>query len=125
VIPPEQMATIRISAAERCLQEYEEYLCDIQALARSTIIHYLPFVREFLKHRFGDGKGTLSKLSAADVLRFVQIQAPRLHLKQAKLMTTVLRSFLRYVRYRGDIMLDKANKRCAKDPALMAFLRSL
>ncbi len=108
VIPPEQMATIRISAAERCVQEYEKYLCDIQALARSTIIHYVPFVREFLKHRFGDGKVTLSKLCAADVVRFVQVQAPRLRLKQAKLMTTVLRSFLRYVRYRGDITLDLA-----------------
>jgi integrase/recombinase XerD len=108
VIPPEQMETIRISAAERCVQEYEKYLCDIQALARSTIIHYVPFVREFLKHRFGDGKVTLSKLRAADVVRFVQVQAPRLHLKQAKLMTTVLRSFLRYVRYRGDITLDLA-----------------
>ncbi|QUN31768.1 tyrosine-type recombinase/integrase (plasmid) [Cupriavidus sp. KK10] len=108
VIPPEQMATIRISEAERCVQEYEEYLRDIRALARVTIIHYVPFVREFLKHRFGDGKITLSKLNAADVVRFVQVQAPRLHLKEAKLMTTVLRSFLRYVRYRGDITLDLA-----------------
>jgi hypothetical protein len=102
------MATIRISAAERYVQVYEEYLCDIQALARSTIIHYVPFVREFLKHRFGKGKVTLSKLRAADVVRFVQVQAPRLQLKRAKLMTTVHRSFLRYVRYRGDITLDLA-----------------
>jgi integrase/recombinase XerD len=108
VIPPEQMETIRISAAERCVLEYEKYLRDIRALAGATIIHYVPFVREFLKHRFGDGKVTLSKLRAADVVRFVQVQAPRLHLKQAKLMTTALRSFLRYVRYRGDITLDLA-----------------
>ena len=108
VIPPEQMATIRISAVERCVQEYEAYLRDIQALARATIINYVPFVRKFLKHRFGNGKVTLSKLGAADVVRFVQVQAPRLHLKQAKLMTTALRSFLRYMRYRGDITLDLA-----------------
>lgn len=108
VVPPEQMATIRISPAERCVQEYEEYLRNIQALARATIIHYVPFVREFLKHRFGDGKVMLSKLRAADVVHFVQVQAPRLHLKQAKLMTTALRSFLRYLRYHGDITLDLA-----------------
>lgn len=108
VVPPEQMAPIRISPAERCVQEYEEYLRNIQALARATIIHYVPFVREFLKHRFGAGKVMLSKLRAADVVHFVQVQAPRLHLKQAKVMTTALRSFLRYVRYRGDITLDLA-----------------
>ena len=33
---------------------------------------------------------------------------PGLHLKRAKLLTTAVRSFLRYARYRGDITLDLA-----------------
>jgi site-specific recombinase XerD len=36
----------------------------------------------------------------------VQRQARRLHLKQAKLLTTALRSFLHYLRYRGEILHD-------------------
>jgi len=48
----------------------------------------------------------LSLLSAGDVVRFVQRQAPRLHLKGAKMLTTALRSFLHYARYRGDIARD-------------------
>jgi hypothetical protein len=50
----------------------------------------------------------LSRLCAGDVVRFVQHQVPRLHLKRAKLLTTALRSFLHYVRYRGDIENDLA-----------------
>ena len=108
VIPVEKTATRRVPPAEICAQAYEEYLRDAQALAAATIINYVPFVRDFLDHCFGDGKVTLSRLRAADVVSFVQFQAPRLHLKRAKLMTTALRSFLRYARYRGDVTLDLA-----------------
>jgi site-specific recombinase XerD len=79
-----------------------------RGLASYTITNYVPFVRCFLKDRFGNGRVMLSRLCAGDVVRFVQRQAPRLHLKRAKLLTTALRSFLRYARYRGDITLDLA-----------------
>ena len=81
---------------------------EARALVNATIINYLPFIREFLKDRFGDGPVTLSRLCAGDVVKFVQRQALRLALKRAKLMTTALRSFLRYARYCGDITLDLA-----------------
>ena len=81
---------------------------EARGLAKATIINYVPFIRDFLKDRFGDGPVTLSRLCAGDVVRFVQRQAPRLHLKRAKLMTTALRSFLHYARYRGDVTLDLA-----------------
>jgi len=77
---------------------------------------------KFLTDRFGHGPVTLSRLSAGDVVRFVQRQAPRLHLKRAKLLTTALRSFLRYARYRGDVALDLAAAVptvCAVHPTVM------
>jgi integrase/recombinase XerD len=58
--------------------------------------------------RFGDGPLTLSHLCASDVVRFVQRQAPRLHPKRAKLLTSALRSFLQYACYRGKTKLDLA-----------------
>jgi site-specific recombinase XerD len=79
-----------------------------RVLAKATIVNYVPFIRAFLKDRFGNGAVRLSRLCAGDVVRFVQRQAPRLHLKRAKLLTTALRSFLQYARYRGDIRLDLA-----------------
>jgi len=77
-------------------------------LAEATIVNYVPFVREFLKNRFGTGSVKLSRLSAEHVVRFVQQRAPQLHLKTAKLLTTALRSFLQFGRYRGDFQLDLA-----------------
>ena len=67
-----------------------------------------PFVCSFLKDHFGDGTVTLSNLCASDVTRFVQRQASHLHRKRAKLLTSALRSFLQYARYRGKTKLDLA-----------------
>jgi site-specific recombinase XerD len=108
VIPAEKILAGRLTLAERCLQTYEQYLRDARALVKATIVNYAPFIRDFLQDCFGDGRVRLSRLSAGDVVRFVQRQVPRLHLRRAKLMTTALRSFLRYLRYRGDITLDLA-----------------
>jgi site-specific recombinase XerD len=83
-------------------------LRDERALARATQVNYVPFVRAFLTGRFGRGPVALSRLCAGDVVRFVQRQAPRLHRTRAKLLTSALRSFLRYVRYRGAVTLDLA-----------------
>lgn len=96
------------TAAERCLREYEKYLWEVRGLASATIIYYVPFVRCFLKDRFGAGPVALSHLVARDVVGFVERQAPHLHRRRAKLLTTALRSFLQYARYRGEVELDLA-----------------
>ncbi len=108
VIPTEKTAARRVTPAERCVQAYEQYLHEARALAKATIVNYVPFIRDFLNDCFGDGRVTLARLGAGDVVRFVQRQVPRLHLKRAKLMTSALRSFLQYGRYRGDMTLDLA-----------------
>jgi integrase/recombinase XerD len=108
VIAAEKISERPLSSAERYAQAYEQYLREARALASATIVNYVPFIRDFLEDRFGHGQVRLSRLCAGDVVRFVQRQAPRLHLKRAKLMTTALRSFLRYARYRGEVRLDLA-----------------
>ena len=108
VIPCEKASARRLTPAEHCVEAYEQYLRETRGLAEATIINYVPFIQDFLKGCFGDGRVTVSRLAAGDVVRFVQRQAPHLHRKRAKLMTTALRSFLQYVRYRGDITLDLA-----------------
>lgn len=108
VIPGEKRPACRLTPVDQCAQAYEQYLREVRALARATIINYVPFIRGFLEGRFGHGRVTLSRLCAGDVVRFVQRQAPYLHLKVAKLMTSALRSFLRYARYLGEVTLDLA-----------------
>jgi site-specific recombinase XerD len=108
VIPPEKMAPCRLTPVEHETQAFATYLRNERALAETTVANYVPFIRGFLADRFGNGSATLSRLCAGDVVRFVQRQAPRLHQKRAKLLTTALRSFLRYARYHGDITSDLA-----------------
>lgn len=108
VIAAERIRSPQRSPVDRCVEAFERYLHEDRALTRATIINYVPFVRGFLKDRFGDRPVLLSCLSAKDVVRFVQRQAPRLQAKRAKTLTTALRSFLHYGRYRGDIRLDLA-----------------
>jgi site-specific recombinase XerD len=87
---------------------FEVYLRDVRGLARATIVNYVPFVAKFLVGRFGDGPFALSHLRASDVVRFVRREASHLHRKRAKLMTSALRSFLQYLRYRDKTKLDLA-----------------
>ena len=108
VIPAEIVSARPLTQTERCWRAYEHHLREARGLAQATIVNYVPFVRNFLIDRFGDGAVTLSHLSALDVVRFVQRQAPRLHPKRAKLLTCTLRSFLQYVRYRGKAKFDLA-----------------
>ena len=108
VVPAEKVQRRGLSPLKRCVQTFERYLREERLLAQATIVTYLPFIRAFLKDRFGNEAVKLSRLGAGDVVRFVQRQAPRLHLKRAKLLTSALRSFLQYARYRGDIRLDLA-----------------
>ena len=108
VISAEKVSVPRLTSADRCAQAYEQYLREARALATASIVNYVPFIRSFLQHRFGDRPVTLSRLCANDVNRFVQHQASRLHPKRAKLMTSALRSFLQYARYHGEVTLDLA-----------------
>lgn len=108
LIASEKVSTRRLTPAEQCVEAYSQYLREARALARTTIINYVPFIREFLTDRFGKGPVTLGQISAGDTVQFVQHKALKLHQKRAKLLTTALRSFLRYVCYRGDLKLDLA-----------------
>jgi integrase/recombinase XerD len=107
-IPAEKMAAPQLKPVEQCAREFERYLREERVLATATIVIYMPLIRCFLKDRFGDGPVRLSLLCAGDVVGFVQRQARHLHPKRSKLLTTALRSFLRYARYRGEVTADLA-----------------
>ncbi len=108
VTPAEKMAEPPSNPVEQCAREFERYLRQERLLAEATIINYMPHIRGFLNHRFGDGTVKLPRWCAGDVVGFVQRQAPRLHPKRSKLMTTALRSFLQYTRYSGEVTADLA-----------------
>ena len=95
------------TSAERLEGEFRRYLEQERRLAPATVFNYLKFARRFLTENCRDGEVRLDLVQAADVVRFVQREAARLHhAKRAKLMTTALRSLLQYARYRGLIKSD-------------------
>jgi site-specific recombinase XerC len=108
LIPDGQTPQHPRKPVDHCVQAFEQYLRVDRALADATVTNYVPFIRGFLTDRFGIGPIRLSHLSSDDVLTFVQYQASHLSRKRAKLLTTALRAFFRYARYRGDITLDLA-----------------
>src|SRR4030042_1900256 len=108
IIPAERCSPCRRTPVEQETRAFETYLRNERALAQPTIAYYVRFIRGFLKDRFGNGCAALSRLSAGDVVGFVQRQVPRMHRNCARLLTTALRSFLNYARYRGEITSDLA-----------------
>jgi integrase/recombinase XerD len=96
------------SSTEQHVLAYVRHLHDVRALARPTIDNYRPVVREFLNFRFRDGDVSLAQLRAVDVSNFVQSKISRINMRSAKNITTALRPFLSYARYRGDITSDLA-----------------
>ncbi|WP_158307698.1 site-specific integrase [Alicycliphilus denitrificans] len=95
------------SPVEQALQEFVSYLRDERGLTQASIRLYGDAVGRFLRHVFGAAEVQLGALTPADVVRFVQAEAARLnHAKQAQAMTSALRSFLQYGRYRGQIGAD-------------------
>ena len=97
-----------ITPSQRLLRDYDLYLQKERSLSLATRINYVPFIWQFLVSRFGRGRADLSRLRAVDVLKFVRRTAGQLKNKRVLLMTTALRSFLRFARYRGEITLDLA-----------------
>jgi site-specific recombinase XerD len=106
VIRWKKVAPRRRSPVEQQTQAFETYLRHERLLAEATITYYVAFVREFLADRFGRGRVTLARLGAGDIVRFVQRRVVHLHRKRAKQLTTALRAFLHYARYRGAITQD-------------------
>jgi len=104
----QQSRGLAMTRGECLVREFDLYLEKERALALATRINYLPFVRQFLASQFGKRPVELSSLGATDVTGFVRCHAPHLKGKRVQLMTTALRSFLRFARHRGDITRDLA-----------------
>jgi len=95
-----------LTPSEMLLKEYDTHLEKDRCLALATRISYLSFSRKFVTKALGKHLAKLSKLHAADVIKFVQRRAANMKPRCAQLMTTALRSFLHFVYYRGNLARD-------------------
>jgi site-specific recombinase XerD len=89
------------NASEILIKEFRVYLTEKVGLRVASFIRRLPTVRRFLDEQFGDGILDWSDLSAETVIGFVQRHAHDYSPASAQSMCLALRSFFRYLTYRG------------------------
>lgn len=108
VLPRPAPATVECPR-ERVVLEFARYLVEERALSQASLDNSLPFVRSFLAHRFRARPIVLGDLRAPDVTRFLLRRVHTVGASRAKLMVGALRSFFRFLRWRGDIAIDLAS----------------
>jgi len=89
--------------------EFRHYLLQERGLSVSTLQNYLSFIDQFLSEEYHGRTPNFAKLRALQVTGFVLRHAQRLSSGRAKLMTQALRSFFRYLGYRGALSTDLAS----------------
>lgn len=91
---------------QRLEGEFGRYLSVERGLSQATLTNSLPFVRSFLIHRFGTRPIVMDDVRPPDVTRFLLRKLQTVGPARAKLMVGALRSFFRFLRWRGDIAID-------------------
>lgn len=94
--------------AERLANQYQCYLLKERGCSAHTLANYGRHINRFIAERFGSGPIRLSQVRAQDVIAFVQSGARQLSRGHASQRVTALRSFLRFLHYRGHITTDLA-----------------
>lgn len=93
----------------RCTEkDFERYLSQERGLSVATAENYLPFARQLLRERFGDGPIDFAKLRPRDITGFIQRHAHDHSPARSGVMVAALRAFLRHLQHRRQIMTDLA-----------------
>ena len=104
--PPEVSV---LGPLEKLENDFERYLTQERGFATASDICHLPIFRQFLREHCTGGCGSLSNLTATAINKFVERHVNDHGPRSAQIMCSILRSFLRYLRYRGEISCDLAS----------------
>lgn len=104
-VTPEAPAACR-SPSDQVIDAYEHFLLRERHLSQGAVVWHLRFVGRFLSEQFGGDSLNLSKLRAPDVTAFVQRRAHQHGPAEARCLVAAIRSFLRYLHYKGLIHRD-------------------
>jgi integrase/recombinase XerD len=92
------------SAVDKLVEEYSAYLLNDRGLASTSCVAYAAITHRFLTRTCPRGRSDLKALTALRIRHFVTQEAGRFRTsKAASLLTCVVRSFLRFVHYRGYV----------------------
>jgi site-specific recombinase XerD len=94
---------------QRLEREFGQYLTVERGLSQASLRNRLPFVRSFLEHRFRASAIVMGEVRAPDVTHFLLRKLHTIGPNRAKLLVGALRSFFRFLQWRGDIAIDLAS----------------
>jgi site-specific recombinase XerD len=103
-----QAETVPLTPAQALAARYRCYLTEERGCSDWTVKNYGRHIDRFVAQRFGAGAVRGERLRARDVIAFVQQEAGRHGRGYILQVVTALRSFFRFLRYRGDITTDLA-----------------
>jgi site-specific recombinase XerD len=89
------------TAIDQAVTKYERFLVAERALSPATAVSWIIYVRRVLSEKFEDRPVDLERLSANDVIAFIQRHARRHGTSYARKLVVSTRSFLRYLHYKG------------------------
>jgi hypothetical protein len=89
--------------------DFRRYLVEEHGLAARTVEHYTEAARVFVTALFKQGRQDPSKWTAADVLTFVRQHSRMRSPVYMQRLCIGLRSFLRYLRFRGKLRRELAS----------------
>ena len=106
VIPVCVPTVASYSPIDSAVSAYSQYLQQRVGLSDLSIRKYCPFVEDFLL-KLNDGEHSLEKeINATDVVFYFSNLAPLVSVSRSKSAATAIRSYLRYLSYRGDVKID-------------------
>lgn len=92
------------SAVDKLVEEYSAYLLNERGLASTSGVVYAAITHRFLTRTCPRGRSDLRSLTALRICDFVVQEVRKFRTsKAASLVTCVVRSFLRFVHYRGYV----------------------
>ncbi|MBN2436381.1 MAG: tyrosine-type recombinase/integrase [Spirochaetes bacterium] len=103
IVPAEKLVKMKITPIEKELSAYKKYLIDEKGLSLSTISRYLKQNEKFLTYIFDTQPIDYLNISAHDILKFIQTYACEHSVCESSLMVCSIRSFLRFLVFRGKI----------------------
>lgn len=101
-------ATKPVTPFEPLLEDFRQHLSRVRGCVPRTGIKYSYYLTLFLVDRFGSGPADLSQLSSAAAIEWVQRMARERSRGHTQKAVTALRSFLRFLLFRGSITSDLA-----------------
>jgi site-specific recombinase XerD len=116
------------SSYQQVQEDYARYLSQDIGLSVRTIEHYTGILEPFLRAQIGADGPNWSGLTGTQIRKFFERCARRRSPRYLQRLRTALRSFLRYLQFRGAVRIDFSNciprVNCRRLVGLPKFLSS-